>query len=381
MANDLTNVIPQLLAQGLITLRENAVMPRLVNTDYEDIAKNKGQTVDIPIPTAVSAQAVTAANTPPSTDDDTPGTIAITLDQWYEAPFYLTDNDMKKAMDGYIPMQAAEAIKAIANNMDSAILNLYSQVPYTVGTGGTTPFGADVSAATDAKKKLSDNLTPNTDRRYVMNTTTEANALLLRPFQDMSWSGSAEGIAEGKINRKLGFDWHMDQNMPTHTTGTQDGAYLVDSASVAIGDKTVNIDAGTGTYLVGDTFTVAGDTQEYVVTADELTGGNDVELAFLPAAKVAWANSAAITFVGNASTADTWDMDLAFHRDAFAFVSRPLADIQGLGNLMMSVVDEVTGVAIRLEVSREHKRTRFSYDVLYGVKCIRPELAVRVLGA
>src|SRR6056300_871926 len=111
MANTLTEVTPKLLAQGLLALREQAIMPMLVNRAYESLAGEKGSTIDVPIPSAIAAQDVSPGATPPSTADVAPTSVAIAMDQWKEAPFYLTDKDIMTAMDGIIPMQASEAIK------------------------------------------------------------------------------------------------------------------------------------------------------------------------------------------------------------------------------------------------------------------------------
>jgi len=375
MANTLTNVIPQLLAQGLMALRENAIMPRLINHDYDKMAAQKGSTITIPVPSAISVADVTAAATPATNTQLAPTAVSIVMDQWKEAAFHLTDKEMMEVMSGTIPMQASEAIKALANTIDAAILGLYKGVYGHAGTHGTTPFASSTAAATEARKVLSNQLCPLGDRRMVINADAEANALGLRAFQDASFSGTVEAIRDGKITKKLGFDWFMDQNVVSHTNGSQDGAYLVDNATCAIGDSSTAIDTGSGTILEGDLFTVAGDTQVYVAGS----GCTTTLLNFTPTMKVAWANNAAITFKGTASTA--YPVNLAFHRDAFAFVSRPLADnTQGLGNMIMSATDKVSGIALRLEVSREHKRTRFSYDVLYGVKLVRAELAARLTG-
>ena len=91
MANTLTNVIPQLLAQGLQTLREQAVMARIVNRGYDEMAGEQGSVISIPIASAITTQDVTAAATPPSTADISPTKVSITLDQWKEAPLQLSD--------------------------------------------------------------------------------------------------------------------------------------------------------------------------------------------------------------------------------------------------------------------------------------------------
>jgi len=378
MPNVLTAVIPQLLAQGLLALRSNSVMPSLVNNSYDTMAAMQGATINVPIPSSIAVQAVNPANVPPVTPDVQPTSVPIQLSKWYEAPFYLTDKDLKECMDGTIPMQASEAIKAVANQVDGDIMALYADVYGFAGTPGSTPFAADVSEATEARKVLNNQLAPLDDRRMVIDPDAEAEALGLRAFQDMSFSGSAQGIVDGEINRKLGFDWFMDQLIPSHTVGTAaGGGYTTDAAGYAVGVKTVTTIAGAGTFEIGDVFTIAGDTQTYVVTATLAAPG---ALNFEPGLKVAIpAVATAITLKGVASTA--YPQNLVFHRDCFAFASRPLADnTDGLGNIIQAAVDPVSGVALRLEVSREHKQTRYSYDILYGCSTVRAPLGVRLWG-
>jgi hypothetical protein len=50
MANTLTPIIDKLIARGLNVLRENAVMPRLVNSTYSSVARDRGDTITVPLP-------------------------------------------------------------------------------------------------------------------------------------------------------------------------------------------------------------------------------------------------------------------------------------------------------------------------------------------
>ena len=74
------------------------------------------------------------------------------------------------------------------------------------------------------------------------------------------------------------------------TTNAAVGSILVNGA-VSVGATTANVDGTDHAALtVGDTFTVAGDTQVYIVKVD--SGGT---ITFSPSAKAAWADNAAIT--------------------------------------------------------------------------------------
>jgi hypothetical protein len=375
MANTWTEVIPKLLAQGLLALRQQAIMPRLVNRSYESLAGDKGSTIDVPIPSAVTVANVAPAATPPSTNDSAPTKVAIALDQWKEAAFYLTDKDLLEVMNGTIPMQASEAIKAIANQVDTDIFALYKSVYGFAGSAGVTPFAADLAAYLEARKVLAQQLAPMDPRNAVLDPAAEANALQLRAFQDASFGGGNETIINGQIGRKVGALWVMDQNVPSHTAGTASGA-TSSAAAHAVGDTSIPLaSAGTGTLLVGDVITFAGDTQTYVIVTGDSDVSNGGTIVISPGLKVAQAGATAITVKA------THVVNLLFHRDAFALAMRPFsgADPLGIGNYQ-SAVDPVSGLVLRLEVTREHKRTRFAYDVLYGVKAVRPELAARIAG-
>jgi P22 coat protein - gene protein 5 len=379
MANDLSVLAPKLLAQGLMALRENAVMPRLVNRDYETEAAQKGTTVTIPIPSAIADRNVAPNVVPPASVDSTPTQALVPLDQWREAPFHLTDKEQRESLANVIPMQASEAIKSLVNTANAFIMNKYKGVYGVFGVAGTTPFASTTAEATGTRKVLNNQLAPLDNRRMVIDPDAEAEALNLRAFQDMSFSGSAEGIVEGKINRKLGFDWFMDQQVPTHTAGSITVAAAVTVTTVEpIGETVINMTTGAGdaiNLLEGDIIVFSNHAQTYVLTADATVGASttgDINIA--PGLQVATAGGETLTLTA------THVVNLGFHRDAFAFASRPLADQQGLGNIIESATDPVSGLSLRLEISRQHKQVQFSYDMLYGAALVRRELAARMLG-
>jgi hypothetical protein len=392
VSNNLASVAPKLLAQGLLALRQMAIMPQLVNRQYDAIAGLKGSSIDVPIPSAIAGNAVAPGATPPSTQDSTPTAVNIPLDQWYEFPFYLTDKDMLIAMNGTIPMQASEAIKGAANNVDAYIMGLFKGVYGWGGTAGTTPFASDLSAFKDARVALNKQLAPPRDRRVVLDPLAEGNAVALHNFIQAEQRGDAQGILEGTIGHKLGADWYMDQNVITQTAGVPGGTPVCAASNVAgqtnAGTTAQNgvtavgfvnltgLTTSTGTYNAGDIITIAGDTQTYAVLANATANaGGSVQLSISPALKLSPATSAAVTLKASHT------MNLHFHRDAVAFATRPLADsAEGLGNIIQSAVDPVSGLTLRLEISREHKRTRFSYDILYGGALVRPEFASRIAG-
>ena len=50
------------------------------------------------------------------------------------------------------------------------------------------------------------------------------------------------------------------------------------------------------------------------------------------------------------------------------------------GNIFQAPTDPISGIALRLELSRQYKQETLSYDVLYGSNVIRPELGAHFFG-
>jgi hypothetical protein len=390
VANTLTNIIPTIFARALMALRGRTVMPRLINTDYSQEAAEVGDTITSPVPTAVTTAAVTAAETPPTPGDTTPGRVQLSLNNWRKSnPFHITDKEMKEALvnDAFIPGQLGEAVKALANYVNAQVMALYSGVYGFVGTPGVTPFDETtpvVDIATQARKILNRQEAPLDDRRVVLDFDAEAAALALPAFSNAEKIGGDDVVRRGELGHIFGFDWYADSQVPTHTESMA-GTPLLDYASgYAAGTKTIHMDGFTTKPEAGDIFTInrlsSSDAsgQTYVVASSTALVGTDSDVTFEPGlsvALVAGDDNSPIDFKGN------YVANLAFHRDAFAFASRPLMDdTLAQGDNMITMPDPVTGLTFRLEVIREYKQTAFELDILFGVALVRAELACIMAG-
>jgi hypothetical protein len=158
---------------------------------------------------------------------------------------------------------------------------------------------------------------------------------------------------------------------------------------------------GTGnaaTFKKGDIFTIANvyavhpetktaysHLQQFVVTADA-TGeaGGNVTISYAPTivssgayqnVSVAPTAGGTITWYGAVST--NFVQNLAYHKDAFAFVSADLEMPQGVHFAARKAIDGISMRIVRqYDINNDKIPARI--DVLYGYKTIRPELACRV---
>ena len=387
MPNDLDAIIPKIVSRGLLSLREKAILPRLVNSDFSAEVARKGDMVDIPISHAVSVEDVVPSHISPQPPDSSVSSVSVRLDNWKKASFFLTDKEVSQidSTAQFVPLQMQEAINALAAAVNQSVLDLHTQITNKIGFGGATPFQPEpdegaleyhgVRPATGARRVLNENKAPKSGRFGVINYDAEANALALPQFSDLSRTGSSDVILEGQLGRKFGIDWFASDNMPIQDFGTET-VRLAHTAPAGDGD--FRIPAALTQFEVGRFFTIVG--SDRIHRVDEFipnVAANTHRIFVTPTIENPNSSSTHVTFVPKVVS------NLVMQRDAVALVMRPLAHTAletGSHGQMMSITDPETGLSLRLEVSRQYKQTVWEFDILWGVKMVRPEWAVKILG-
>ncbi|MES2905187.1 MAG: P22 phage major capsid protein family protein, partial [Pseudomonadota bacterium] len=194
-----------------------------------------------------------------------------------------------------------------------------------------------------------------------------------------------------------GFDFMENTLWPGHTTGSEDGAYVVNtSTGITSGSATVAVTAGTGTLALGDVITIAGvqsvhpETkvstgvlQQFVITTAYAGGAGNITVSPTPVTSGATQNvtivsagaSKAVLVGGTASDALT--TSLLYNKDAFTFVT---ADLMMPGGVDWAKREVMDGISMRIvrdyDINNDNMPCRI--DVLYGYKTLRPQWASRL---
>lgn len=360
--------------EALIQLESVLGMASTVHRGHDKDVQQKGSIIKINRPGVFTAQ-----DAPSSAQDITPEEVQITLDQWKEVKFALTDKELTYTTEKIITDHIRPAAVALAENIDSALNNLYKDIPWYHDVGAT----AGVSDMTAVRKIMFDNKVPLRDVNNIfweLDSDMEADFLGQSAFAQ--WQGAgAEGARaqmDGTLARRYGFNLYSNQNVKSHVKGTASTGTLAAVGAFAAGVSTINLDAVsvTGTLVPGDTFSIAGHTQRYAITNTVTAAANAFTgVTFTPALAAAVADNDVVTV-----SLDNHSATLAYHRHAFALAMAPLSTLgEGLGARMATAVDPITNLALRSRIFYEGNNSKVfvALDVLYGVKTLNPNLACR----
>lgn len=383
MSTNNTFITMQNIARTVLPLlKENLVMPATVNRNYSEDFVGKGDTIIVEKP------AVFVANEFGGTinlQNITEPSVAVKMDKLADVSFKISQKDLTLSMPEFATKYLASAAQAIAEKINQDGFKLYKRVPKFTGTAGSTP--STITAFTQARKILNDNKVPLMDRYAAWDTAAEAKFLELDAILNAEKSGSTEAIRAGAIGDIVGFKNYMSQAIPTHTAGTYtaladvkatvniaNNGQLTDRTPYSVMTLASTAGASTGTLKAGDLLTVAN--KKYVVLEDVGAAVAGATTAKVYPALTANITAQNVTFAD--VTAGGHVANLAYHKDAFIFVTRPLEVAAG----KQSYVTSFEGITLRVTMDYDitTKETVMSIDTLYDYVCAYPELAAIVLG-
>lgn len=365
MANEFSNV--KLIARQMLPrLIENLVMPNLCYKDYSEDYANLGDTIQVRKPTKLTAVAFNPASG--TTDQDIKEeTVDVKLDTLATVDVGITAVEAATNLENLQQQVIEPAAVALAEKINQDGLKMYTQFP-AIGTAGTTPDGLDDFAA--ARKYLNKQKAPMTGRVAVWDPEADAAFSQIGNLVKVNEAGASEALREGQIGRVMGLDNYMAQGVAQHTKSAA-GTVLVDGAATK-GANMIHVDGLSAAFAIGDHFTIAGDTTVYTVVKAGTLDTADQDVYILPALQKNAANDAAITVGAN------YTGNMVFHKNAIAFVTRPLHAPAGVEAYTTSY----NGVTLRVVRGYDmtYKKEKISVDVLYGYKAVYPELGVTYMG-
>lgn len=418
MGSTHTVLTPSIIAkEALMLLKNHLVMANLVHRRYKHEFKKVGSDITIRKPVKFT---VTTGRTR-STSTITEKSITLTVATQAHVSWAFNSADLTLSIDEYSKRYIAPAIAAIANKVDIDLTGLYDDVHNEVHE--TTGFETPDQFITLGRcgQKLDEEAVPQEDRAVVLNPAAHwsiANALRTVFVTDVA----KPILKKGYLARIANFEVYMDQNIKTHTMGHWGTGSGTDGTGleVATGNPTGSITIGTGVLAIcdfdvvdtkvlvtGDIFTVAGvyavnpmsgestgSLRQFVVTADASCGSTGTTTEVPISVSVAPVmissgpyktidtyppGSAAIDVLGQIDK--QMPQNLAFHKNAFALVVVPLELPSGAA-FASRATDEDSGLSLRVikayDIDKDDDVIRI--DILYGVKTLYPEMAVRLQG-
>lgn len=286
------------------------------------------------------------------------------------------------------------AVSVLVAGIEGDVLSGVTKDVYNeTGThGAVVGASADISAITNARAKLNQNLAPKDQNRHVQLDSVTMGSIV-NGTQALFHDGNQikEAFREGFVGRNAMATFWENEKTLAHTMGTDHTTVDIDGA---VSDGASSVTLAGGVLTVGTVFTIAGvkavhpetkvayaHDQQFVVTAittpstvyaispSIITTGAKQNVDHLPSL------NDVVTVPGTASTA--YKKNLMYHKDAFTFVT---ADLPIMDDAIRCVRRVQDGLSIRCWQGSDIRNDELllRLDILYGWKTIRAAWASRI---
>ena len=378
MANNISKIIPLILTQALLDFRNNSVTANLVNRNFDDVFRKKGDTINIPnYNTGTVQDVVTGRGNEGTPSDVIANTVPVTLEHWKKIDIQLDDFELKKIEDGRVSEILQKQVIGLVDYVDSWLLLKLQESGYNIAGAVGSPI--DTNAFVDGGGFLSKENVPMRGRSAIVSVDTSNTLIKDQKIVELDKSGSPEALRDARVSRLFSFDLYNNNNLEDFSGGTLTNgtAKTADTATALVGGETTILledTTLTGTLVKGDVFSISGKDGYYVVTADTVASGNQISVNISPAIRESVTVGTACNFV-----ADHINSGILLQEEAFVFATAPLVPSFTGGNIVETQTDPKSGISLTLEVERVNKTTIYSISILYGGNVIRPEGICRLV--
>jgi hypothetical protein len=205
-ANLASAIVKLVAADALPALVSNLVMGNLVNRDYEPVLAHAGDTVNVPIPPTLVANNIAEGGSVQPQNPNV-GNAQIVLNTHAESTFQIPDVTKCLAVPDLMKVYMQPAVVAIAEKIESDLLNLYSQFTANAPVGAAaTPITESVIDA--AESALFQAKVPATDPKYlVVDSNTYSQIRQIPRFSEYYSAGDAglRALVEGNVGKMKDF--------------------------------------------------------------------------------------------------------------------------------------------------------------------------------
>ena len=382
MANVLTDLAGDIYKAADVVGRElvGFIPSVLLNADGSDRVA-VGDTVRSHFTRQATAVNASASMTLPEGTDQTVDnkTLTITKERSVQIPW--TGEDIRHVDNGsgfetIYGDQLVQAMRTLANEAEADLAaEMAANASRAVGVAGTTPFGSNFDEIAEVRKVLVDNGMPTSDRRasIVMDTSAGTNLRQLAQLQKVNESGNEEMLRRGTLLDLQGL--MLKESAQVSSVAASAGSGYLINGTPAVGATSIPVDTGTGALAAGETITIAGDTNVYVVAEAYAGGAGSIVIAG-PGLKVAPADNAAITNSG------AFAANVAFHQTAGEVVFRaPAKPIGGdAADDVLTIQDPMSGLVFEIAVYKGYRKMMVDVGAVWGVKAWKPEHIALLLG-
>lgn len=383
MSSTLTNLLPLLYAARDRVSREQVGMIPSVLIDAKADTAALDQVINVPVVPAATSYTITPGDNPADNGDVTPDNVTMSITKSKQSPVRWEGEEEKQVMttgifsDVHVD-RIAQAMRVLTNEIETDLATEgYNNTSGAYGTVATVPFGSDLTDSAYILKALKDRGGHHGDTSLVFDTTVGANFLSLTGLTNVNEAGTSAVRDQGIFLRTHGMALRESGQIQDHTAGTGASA-TTDNAGYSVGDVTITLaSAGTGTILLDDVISFAGDSNLYtVLTGDaDVSGGGTVVLAEPGLLQAIPAAATAITLKASHAA------NLCFDRNAIVLLSRAPAMPSGgdAADDVISMVDPIGGITYQVALYRQYRRVKMEIAAAWGVKAIAPRHIQRLI--